>query len=388
MAFSMAALGGIGMEVLLNIPPDGRARLRVAIKVSFVVLVAISCAYLVADHREFLTKGLVRYTAVQYAMFFLLLATATLVTLRLPRTDTSGTQLAAILLGIELLSFLSFVPTYNPVIRSKMFYPTPTALKYLQDDKSLFRVLLPFPNLGDVYDLSDITGYDGITPGYLAQLLNGTKGLGVFGNGILQFTDDLNSQLASLVNLKYALAIPGAPSPGPEFHLVYHGPDGNIFRNGSVFPRAFLARRARTCLDDATALAMVRGTELNLKDEVVIDGCPHVEASDLSQATPDVELYEPERVVVRTSVKGYAFLVLTDSYDAGWHVQVDGREVPLLRADYAFRAVALSAGSHRVEFLYRPRSVFLGVILSMVGLILIVTLVAFGRRPLPEEEKI
>lgn len=376
LAFSMATLGAIGLDVLLEVPSELRSRIAIVVKMSFLIIVAISFCFLAFDSREFIARGITHYVAIQWIVFFVLLCVATFATLRLLGSGSSGRTWAMALLGIEFLSFLPFVSNYNPIIDTKQFYPVPDAFKYLGSDKDLFRVFLPVPNIGAVYNLSDITGYDAITPVYLAQLLNGVLSLGAMGNGVLWFWDDLNSPLSNLVNLKYVLSPAGVASPGPRFNLVYDGPDARIFRNSGVFPRAFLARRARSCMDDDASLAIVRAGKLNLLDEVIISGCHHLPASDLAQATPEVELYEPERVIVHADVQGSAFLVLTDSYDPGWQVQVDGHAAPLLRADYAFRGVALGPGSHQVEFLYRPLSLRAGVILSIAGLILTAILLA------------
>jgi uncharacterized membrane protein YfhO len=48
---------------------------------------------------------------------------------------------------------------------------------------------------------------------------------------------------------------------------------------------------------------------------------------------------------------------------------VDGRPVPIERANYAFRAVALPAGQHTVSMVYRPPAVTLGVLVSALSLI-------------------
>ena len=73
------------------------------------------------------------------------------------------------------------------------------------------------------------------------------------------------------------------------------------------------------------------------------------------------------------------YLVLLDSYYPGWHAYVDGKEARILAANYAFRAVEVRAGKHRVEFLYRPRSFYAG--LSVTGLaIALGTAVVFRRR--------
>jgi hypothetical protein len=57
---------------------------------------------------------------------------------------------------------------------------------------------------------------------------------------------------------------------------------------------------------------------------------------------------------------------------------VDGHEVSLLRADFAFRAVALGPGSHKIKFLYRPFTVILGLVLSSLALLGAVALVSLG----------
>ncbi len=239
--------------------------------------------------------------------------------------------------------------------------------------------MLPFPNLAILYGLSDIAGYDGVTPRYVEQLTDATDSVGVYGCGPLRFTADLNSQITDFVNLKYVLLPPGAPSPGPKFTLIYDRLDGRIYRNSRVFPRAFLVARSRTCVDDAAALALVRGGQINLREEVLISECTHELGSGSSpDATPEIERYEPEHVVVHADTRKPAFLVLTGTYDAGWRVSVDGREAPLLRADYAFRAVALGPGSHRVEFLYQPLMVRVGLLLGLVALLGAVALLLIG----------
>jgi uncharacterized membrane protein YfhO len=49
-------------------------------------------------------------------------------------------------------------------------------------------------------------------------------------------------------------------------------------------------------------------------------------------------------------------LVLHDTYYPGWIAEVDGRSVPILRADVLFRGVELDAGRHRVVFRFAPLS--------------------------------
>ncbi|HEX3142664.1 MAG TPA: hypothetical protein VHQ64_01750, partial [Pyrinomonadaceae bacterium] len=48
---------------------------------------------------------------------------------------------------------------------------------------------------------------------------------------------------------------------------------------------------------------------------------------------------------------------------------VDGLFVDTLRVDYILRGVALGPGEHKVEFVYRPKSVMIGVVISLLALI-------------------
>jgi hypothetical protein len=58
------------------------------------------------------------------------------------------------------------------------------------------------------------------------------------------------------------------------------------------------------------------------------------------------------------------FLVLNDTFDDDWHVDVDGHPAPLLKANALYRAVRLVPGEHKVAFRYRPRPVLYGALLS------------------------
>jgi hypothetical protein len=376
--FSLAVLGGIGMQILINPQPDTRLQIIISIKLLCLLLLSMVASYLIADAKSILRQHLVVYVAVESGAFILLLAAGTLVTIYALRRGACTTTLGICLLTIELLSVLPFAPSYNPIIKTKDFYPITPALKYLQRDGSLFRVLLPIPNVGVVYGLSDIVGYDAMTPRQLEQLVDATGSVGPMGVARLQFTDALSSQITDLVNLKYILLPPGAPSPGPKFQLVYDGPDGRIYQNSNVFPRAFLVSSARACLDDTSALALIRSGKVDLRRKVIIAGCPMVTSGDSISGTLYVEHYGSQRITVHADVQSPAFLVLTDSYDSGWRVWVDGHEVPLLRADYAFQAVALSPGSHKVKFLYRPFTVVGGLMLSIIALFAAVVLIWLG----------
>ena len=82
----------------------------------------------------------------------------------------------------------------------------------------------------------------------------------------------------------------------------------------------------------------------------------------------------PNAVVVEATLARCGWVVLLDNWYPGWEAWVDGgngpRRVPVLRANYAFRAVALPPGNHQIHFRYRPPSFRIGLWLSIAAWIL------------------
>jgi uncharacterized membrane protein YfhO len=58
---------------------------------------------------------------------------------------------------------------------------------------------------------------------------------------------------------------------------------------------------------------------------------------------------------------------MSDAYYPGWRVWVDDVETKLLRADYAFRAVAIPSGEHRVRFEFDSLLGGVGALVSAVS---------------------
>jgi uncharacterized membrane protein YfhO len=57
--------------------------------------------------------------------------------------------------------------------------------------------------------------------------------------------------------------------------------------------------------------------------------------------------------------------VIDDGWFPGWTATVDGRETPVLRADYLLRAVHLPPGRHLVRLVYAPLTYLLGATISL-----------------------
>jgi hypothetical protein len=165
-----------------------------------------------------------------------------------------------------------------------------------------------------------------------------------------------------------------------------------VFSVPAHLDRAYAVSRARPA-DDPEALSLLAKGGIDANREVVVEA----HASDMSSVTASsappvpgghvqIADFRPDRVTLVAQMPSPGFVVLVDTWDPGWHATVDGQEVLLLRANLAFRAVAVPAGDHRVEMRYRPRSVSVGIILSAVAAALLVGLELRDRRGSADHE--
>jgi hypothetical protein len=74
------------------------------------------------------------------------------------------------------------------------------------------------------------------------------------------------------------------------------------------------------------------------------------------------------------------YLFLADTFYSEWEALVDGASTRIYPADLTFRAIAVPAGSHRVEFRYRRQAFYRGLTLSGIGFALLIVLGTIFRR--------
>jgi uncharacterized membrane protein YfhO len=67
--------------------------------------------------------------------------------------------------------------------------------------------------------------------------------------------------------------------------------------------------------------------------------------------------------------------VFSDIYYAkGWKAFIDGKETPIMKADYVLRAIKIPAGNHSIEFHFHPDTFYNGQKIALLGSILVILL--------------
>jgi hypothetical protein len=155
-----------------------------------------------------------------------------------------------------------------------------------------------------------------------------------------------------------------------------------VFGVGATLPRTYVVGRARLA-EGEEALRVLVDPGFDPKREIVLPlGTPIAASGDSAAQAGTSRILETraDRVLLEAQLAAPGYVVLVETHDPGWRATVDGRPADVLRANVAFRAVAVPAGRHVIELVYRPRWVIVGGWVSAGALMSSVALLAAGRR--------
>ncbi len=144
-----------------------------------------------------------------------------------------------------------------------------------------------------------------------------------------------------------------------------------VYRLANDGQRAFLVHDVRLAQDDDALYAILGEPDFDPARSVVLSEAVPVEAPQ-GEESVRITRYTSSQVELEATLSSAGVLVLGDSFYPGWRAYVDGRPAPIYEANGAFRAVPLDAGQHTVLFRFEPLSVYLGVGISALTLLVFV----------------
>lgn len=276
--------------------------------------------------------------------------------------------LVLVLVAADLVGHALVYPAYG-----RTAFPETPAIRFLKEQQGLFRIwglsdrrptrwepegdMLP-PNTSLLYGLHDIRGYETVHPRWYYTLITGNER-----GRILDKVNEVPKPWLNFLNVRFILT--AAPLRDPDYRLVYDR-EIKIYENLTYGPRTYFIARAEFYDRDAKVLQRVRGAAFDPRSTVVLLRGEALlgqreEAASLQSAAafpPRSEVrvlhYWGNGLEIAVLADRPGWLVLSESYFPGWGAWVNGVLTPVLRANYAFRAVAIPAGKSLVIFRYRP----------------------------------
>jgi len=217
-----------------------------------------------------------------------------------------------------------------------------------------------------------VDGYETMNVGCYKEYVDYSQGV----SSATQLTFAINAvtPMMEALGLRYLVLPNRQQFMRKGYRLGFAGYGANIYEKESPIPRTYVVHRARVISDRAGILPEL-SMGFDFGREVILEKEPGVVLSGrmMAEHVSRVELVRslPNEIVVKTALPDAGMLVLSDVYYPGWKVYVDDRLSEILRANYAFRAVALDAGEHTVVFRYEPRSFMLGARVTLGALVML-----------------
>lgn len=171
--------------------------------------------------------------------------------------------------------------------------------------------------------------------------------------------------LARALGLKYLVLGSPIQKMHPQAVVVAEtlrdGPRIWIYRLNNPMPR--LKFTSRVQIADANATTPARQAQYDYApDHVLLDNAatrfrslgPRIARDNAGHVK--IANWQPDRLEIDAESETGGVLAVHATAYPGWVAEIDGEQVPVLRADHLFRAVEVPPGNHRIVFSYKPLS--------------------------------
>jgi hypothetical protein len=144
-----------------------------------------------------------------------------------------------------------------------------------------------------------------------------------------------------------------------------------LYENQNCLPVIRFPKQIITVKSETDALKMMVHPKFD-PDSIIVNGKENSIRKILcenSQVQVRKKRFNSTSLSVSASCDTY--LAFSQPFNSGWKVYLDGKRVPLIKANYAFSAVMISRGEHVVEKKFLPDSVILGAIITILATLMV-----------------
>lgn len=178
-----------------------------------------------------------------------------------------------------------------------------------------------------------------------------------------------SAKLLGLLNVRYILS--EFPMPMADFHLLEAWESTHIYENTQALPRAFLVNQTTPVRSATEAFNSLQRQDVSTV--ATVENGPFLDGSEFDWRVDWVER-TPNRVSLRVDTAARSLLVLSQVWYFDWEARVDGDMAEIYRTDGILMGIELEPGSHTVTMDYRPKTLLWGILTSLVGFSISLTL--------------
>jgi hypothetical protein len=396
----VAVLAAFGLQALMDRPRERRRAYVVVVMALGAGAIAVaslqpSLSDLTGTFRHFAAgtpyedPRIIALTSVGWWLLFATGIGVALLALKVMRRRWPVTIGMLVLAAADMLHFAHGYQPIGPP--SKVIPPTTPAVAFLKrhagDDRVVGLGFTLANNWNMVEGLRDVRGHDPPQPSLryfrlwrLASPFQPTQ-------ATLTLPDTLDAsgvRVMSVLGVRWIVTAPSGARPmGPGLSPAYRGKDAVVYQNARAAPRAIVARYVRSVAGEEAALAALVDPKFDPRTMAVVEDESRARTPTVSgRRRGSVRVVEEDnaRVRLRASLTGAGLVVLNESWAKGWSVRIDGRPATALRVNSVLRGVRVPPGEHTIEWEYRVPGLRLGLAITALGALAMLSWVAVVAR--------
>ncbi|HQY31798.1 MAG TPA: YfhO family protein, partial [Thermomicrobiales bacterium] len=187
------------------------------------------------------------------------------------------------------------------------------------------------------------------------------------------------SPLLNILNARYIIIPQSVVSGRPRadiltllahYPVVFQNDQVRVLENTDAMPRAWIAHDlvyapASEVASYLTQPGFDPARTILLPD----DGRTFTTSPPPSTAAESATItdYDYDQIQLKVTAGSDGMLVLSETYERGWHATIDGQPVPVVEAYGVARAIPITAGEHTVTLTYDPWSLRIGFYISLAA---------------------
>ncbi len=251
-------------------------------------------------------------------------------------------------------------------------------MEFLKTDTTTFRVLALEQNL--FRDNTLMNNFQQSVTGYSPAKLRIYQEM--FDSALIRPVDPtmpVNMNVVAMMNTKYVIS--PSPLPPDRFQQVYYDPATKLltYQYSRALRRAWFVDSVAAVGSKSEMYAMMNSPEWKPNEVAILNEPAPAGISPQDSSWVRLTSYGAHTIVLRAYTSAPALLVLSDVYyPAGWTATVDGAETKIYRTNAVLRSVVVPAGEHEVRFVFNPDSFRTGSTVSLIGWVLVLTILVVG----------
>jgi len=274
---------------------------------------------------------------------------------------------------------------YNPSTPSEAIYPMVESISYVQQRAGRDRMIgtgsVLVTNTSMLFGLRNLQGYEDVVEARFTELYNPLLLGELFGRFGQAKRDGSrislhDHRLLQVGAVRYVMSSQRLTLEDDRkvYKFLFNKDRVTIYENLEALPRAYVVFNATIAPDhEAATSALLAPTHDPLRSVVLTAAGQPLSGSDLDARAVPVTWHAdtPEEARLEVTLPAPGYLVLSDNYTPDWQATVNNQPATVLRANVAYRAVALPAGRSMVSFYYRPWPVYIALGVSALSLLTI-----------------